>query len=68
MQKWLINHLAGNKLRDFVFEGSEYELEKFMNKEFSCGCEDCRGLPFFSTYEACEWGIEDVTDEGDEYE
>jgi hypothetical protein len=65
MRKWRITHLPDTSCMKSVweFEGSEFELDEYLQKNHSCSCTDCEGVYWWNSYQACEYEVVEITEE-----
>ncbi len=64
MRKWRITYLPYKPfpgVREWVFEGSEFDLNVYLQKNHSCGCPDCVNMDWWQTATACEYNVEELT-------
>lgn len=72
MNLWLITYLPASDtpgVRQWVFEGNEDDLNKYLNDKHSCSCPSCRGQDWWATSQACEYVVERISGfaDGDEF-
>lgn len=63
---WRITYLpafTGAGVCEWVFKGTEAELNKYLNENHACGCEDCKSKDWWETAQSCEYIVEWVKDE-----
>lgn len=64
--KWLVENYPLGGAEEFIFYGDEYQLEVYMQENYSCNCESCKGIPFWDSIEgATEWGYTLLEEDAD---
>jgi hypothetical protein len=66
MRKWRITYLPTllvDRDTEWEFEGSEFELDEYLQKNHSCSCSDCEGVYWWNSYQACEYEVVEITEE-----
>lgn len=64
MKRWRITHLHHSQfpgVREWVFEGGEFDLNKYLQLNHSCSCTSCKDLNWWETAQACEYSVEEIT-------
>lgn len=71
MSLWRISYLPHSTrpmVVEWVFKGTKEDLDKYLQDNHSCSCEYCREKDWWDSAEACEYLVEEITEEGeDEY-
>lgn len=64
MSLWLITYLPQriDGGVQWVFEGDEESLNRYLNDQHSCPCSDCRGKDWWKTAQACEYMVEEMSE------
>lgn len=65
MRVWKITYLPYSEHRiekEWVFRGSEFELDEYLQKNHGCGCPDCADMYWWHSAEACEYLVEEITE------
>lgn len=62
MKLWLITYLPMKEkgLVQWVFRGSEEDLEAYLDKNHSCRCSDCKNVSWWKSAQACEYLVEEI--------
>lgn len=47
---------------EWVYKGTEAELDQYLNTNHSCKCEDCKDVEFYESAQSCEYHIEELKD------
>lgn len=63
VRKWRITYLPVTEIPgcvEWVFQGSEFELDEYLQKYHSCNCTDCKDVYWWNTPQACEYNVEEM--------
>ena len=66
MRYWRITYLPYDVdvgCVEWVFRGSEFDLNEYLNKEHSCPCSDCKDVDWWESAQSEEYYIEEITEE-----
>lgn len=66
MRRWRISYLPRTEspgVVEWVFHGSEFELDEYLQKNHSCECPDCKDVYWWDSAQACEYQVEEIVEE-----
>lgn len=66
MRYWRITYLPSDVdvgCVEWVFRGSESDLNEYLNEYHACNCTDCRDKDWWDTPQSAEYYIEEITEE-----